>query len=385
MELLTSLRRPAFRRFFIGQSVSLLGTWMRGAALGWMSFSLTGSEFALGLTFTLNTLPLLLFSPWAGGLADQIPKRRIVAASSLLSMAASLALALWWTWGQVPVQALWAFATVYGLAQAFEMPARQSMIVELAGKQDLSNAIALNSAAFNLTRVAGPALGGLLLGVAGPAWCFAADALSFVAVLWALAGDDGRMGAALRYVRESPQLGRTLGLLLVMSLFGWSLLSQLPAFASKHLGLSASGYGWLMAANASGAAATALWVASHPNPSRPIRLMGQGIALAFTSMIFLGWAQSWQLAVPLLMSAGAGMLLFFATGNTSLQAQVPDALRGRVMGLWAMIFGGSMPLGSLLLGLMAERWGSARAIQVAGLFAALCAGAVWKLVPDREL
>ena len=179
----SALRNPNYRYFYSGQTVSLIGTWTRSAALGWVSFQYTHSELLLGIVFMLNSLPIFLFALYAGSLADRIPKIRIFTSTSWFSLLSSLTLAVMLFHGPVHIAYLMIFASLWGLSMAFEMPARQSLIVELVGKKDLVNAIALNSAMVNATRVIGPAIGGILLASVGPAWCFLLDAMSYFAVL----------------------------------------------------------------------------------------------------------------------------------------------------------------------------------------------------------
>ena len=203
-EAFRALRNRNYRYFYAGQSLSLIGTWTRTAALGWVAYQTAHSAFLLGLVFTLNTLPMLLFATYAGSLADRLPKMRIFKWTSWFSLASSAALAGMLFYGPVHIAYLMVFGFLWGLSTAFEMPARQTLMVELVGKPDLVNAIALNSAMVNSTRIIGPAMGGLLLASVGAAWCFLLDALSYLAVLYALkrielpashyAPKHGRMG-----------------------------------------------------------------------------------------------------------------------------------------------------------------------------------------------
>jgi MFS family permease len=392
--LFASLRQRDFRVFFIGQSISLLGTWMRSAALGWLAFQWTGSEFKLGLVAVVNSLPALFLAGWAGSLADRHSKLKMVKLTTWSALLASTMMALLLALRLDPgFPALLAMALWWGLAQAFEAPARQSMIRDLAGREAMGNAIAINSAAFNVARMVGPALGGLLLGSLGAAWCFGADALSFLAVLYSLAvipetpprlqKGDGSLGEVWAYLRQDRASLRVLLLLAVVSLFGWTYATQMAAYAKRHLGLDAHGFGLLLAINGAGACLGALWVAARAHKPRPLRQMAAGLALLTLGLLAAGQAQGLALAALALFIAGLGMLLFFATGNTTLQARVPDALRGRVMGLWITVFMGSAPIGTLPLGWAAEAWGSARAIQMSGLLCGLLCLGVWLLVPAK--
>jgi MFS family permease len=390
--IFASLRQRDFRVFFIGQTTSLMGTWMRSAALGWLAFQWTGSEFKLGLVAVANSLPALFLAGWAGALADRHSKLRMVQITTWSALTASTVMALMLALGLNPgFPMLLAMAFWWGLAQAFEAPARQSMIRDLAGREHLGNAIAINSAAFNVARIAGPAMGGLLLGSLGAAWCFGADAISFLAVLYSLAvipdtpprpqRGNGGLSEVWDYLRHDRASLRVLLLLAMVSLFGWTYATQMAAYAKRHLGLDAHGYGLLLAINGAGACLGALWVAARAHKPRPLRAMAAGLGFLTLGLAAAGEAKTLALAAPALFFAGLGMLLFFATGNTTLQARVPDALRGRVMGLWITVFMGAMPIGTLPLGLAAQAWGSARAIQLSGLVCGLLCLLVWLLVP----
>lgn len=382
----SALRNPNYRYFYSGQSVSLIGTWARTAALGWIAFQFTHSEFLLGLVFVLGALPIFLFAVYAGSLADRIPKIRIFRLTSWFSMLSSLALSIMLFRGPVHIGYLMLFSALWGLFAAFEMPARQTLMVELVGKKDLVNAIALNSAMVNSTRVIGPAIGGLLLAFFGAPWCFLLDAMSYVAVLYAIhkiqlpaahyASKKVKAGwkyylEGFKYLKTNSAAAQAVTMLFIMGLGGWAYQSQLSAFAVTQLHMGAQGYGWLLAMNGLGACTAALFVASQG--ARIVRAnalyAGAGIYGAF--IILFGFMHQQIGATFLLFFAGFGIILFFSLGNSIIQTQSPDHLRGRLMGIWAMVFGGSLPAGSLWMGAAAQWWGSGHALQVGGLFCIL--------------
>jgi MFS family permease len=374
-----------YRYFFMGQTVSLIGTWARSAAWGWLAYQWTHSKLLLGVVFMLNSLPIFLFSTYAGSLADRIPKLRIFKITSWTAMTASLTLSILLFRGEHDISTLMGFVALWGLCMAFEMPARQTMMVELVGKEHLVNAIALNSAMVNATRVIGPAIGGILLSTWGPQWCFLVDGLSFTAVLFGLyhmkiektthvSGAEPNWkyySEGFRYVRDHAILARTLGLMLLLSIGGWAYLSQLPAFVQDRLGLQADGYGWLLAMNGLGACTAALMVASQGSKLLKVRTLYFGIALFSFFVFLLGFQHNPVGAAFLIFFAGFGIVLFFSTGNSLVQTFSPDPLRGRIMGIWALVFGGGMPLGSLWMGYLASRTDSGMALQAGGLFCAL--------------
>lgn len=390
----SALRNPNYRYFYSGQTVSLIGTWMRTAALGWIAFQYTHSEFLLGVVFMLNSLPIFLFSIYAGSLADRVPKIRIFTITSWGSMLSSLALALMLFHGPVNIAFLMVFASLWGLFVTFEMPSRQTLMVELVGKRDLVNAIALNSAMVNAARVVGPAIGGLLLASVGPAWCFLLDALSYFAVLYALykiqlpaahyapkkvKADLKYTLEGFKYLKTNSAIAQAVAMLFIMGLGGWAYRSQLAAFAAAQLNVGARGYGWLLALNGLGACAAALFVAVKGARIVGAKTLYAGAAIYAVFIIVLGFMHQAAGAACLLFFAGYGITLFFSIGNSIIQTQSPDHLRGRLMGIWALVFGGSLPIGSLWMGIVAERAGSGHALQIGGGFCVLGAAAVFGL------
>jgi MFS family permease len=390
----SALRNPNYRYFYWGQSVSLIGTWTRTAALGWIAFQFTHSEFLLGIVFMLNSLPIFLFAVYAGSLADRIPKIRIFVFTSWFSLLSSLTLAVMLFRGPVHIAYLMVFAVLWGLSTTFEMPARQTLMVELVGKTDLVNAIALNSAMVNSSRVLGPALGGLLLGYFGAAWCFLLDAVSYLAVLYALhqiqlpashyapkqeKGDWKYTLEGFKYLRTNSIIAQSVILLFIVGLGGWAYRSQLAAFAVTQLHLGALGYGWLWALNGLGACTAALFVATQGSRIVRVKTLYAGAAIYAAFIVLFGFMHQAAGAAFLLFFAGFGIILFYSIGNSIIQTQSPDHLRGRLMGIWALVFGASMPLGSLWMGVVAARVGSGRAMQAGGLFCALGAFTVYFL------
>jgi MFS family permease len=393
-KIFSALQSPNYRYFYIGQTVSLIGTWTRTAALGWVAFQVTHSEFLLGIVFMLNALPILIFVTYSGSLADRVPKIKIFTFTSWFSLLSSLALAVMLFRGPVHIAYLMIFSVLWGTATAFEMPARQTLMVELVGKKDLVNAIALNSAMVNSTRVIGPAIGGLLLASFGSAWCFLVDALSYLGVLFAIykinlppshyqprvvKADWKYTLEGFKYLRTNKTMAIAISLLAVMGTGGWAYQSQLSAFVVTQLGMDAQGYGWLLALNGLGACTAALFVASQgANIVKvPTLFFGAGIYSVF--IILFGFMHHPIGAAFLLFFSGFGIILFFSIGNSIVQTQSPDHLRGRLMGIWALMFGGGMPVGSFWMGLLASHTSAGFSLQMGGLFCALGAAVVYWL------
>ncbi len=390
--MFSALKNPNYRYFYSGQSVSLIGTWTRTAALAWVTYKFTHSEFWLGIVFMLNSLPIFLLAIYAGALADRAPKILIFKVTSWFSLISSLTLSLMLFHGPVHVAYLMIFSVLWGLSTTFEMPARQTLMVELVGKSDLVNAIALNSAMVNSTRVIGPAIGGFLLATVGAPWCFLVDALSYIAVLYALhciklpashfERKHGSRGwkytlEGFRYIRTNPVISQAVLLLSVMGLGGWAYQSQLSAFVVRQLHMGARGYGWVLAVNGLGACAAALTVAARGEQIVRVKTLYIGALVYAVSIIFFGAAHRILAAAPLLFIAGGGVILFYSIGNSIIQTESPDHLRGRIMGIWALVFGGSLPVGTFLMGVIAQQIGPGAAMQIGGTVCGLSALAVF--------
>jgi len=381
-----AFRHRNYRLFFAGMTLSLIGTWMQNAAEGWLVYELTNSEFHLGLTRFLHSIPVTLFTLIGGHLADHFSKRRILITTQLIAMSLALTLGGLALTGIVQFWHIAALAMALGLAQAFDIPARQSFIVEIVGKKDLMNAIAMNASMFNGARVIGPALAGLLIawpgvGVAG---CFFLNGFSFLAVIVSYLllklppskppatprSIKSGMSEALKHVRGDRVLLTFILLVATFSLFGWPYTVLMPAIARDALGVGAGGYGALMSANGAGALLGALTVASlgdYPNKKRVFFVGAFGFSV--TVACFAQSAQFW-LTAAVLGAAGWFMLLFFSTANTTVQLRVPDELRGRIMAIYSLGFIGLTPFGALLAGAAARQIGAASTLSIG---AAVCA------------
>ncbi len=392
-----ALRYPNFQRWFIGQALSLAGTWMQMVAQGWLVYQITGSKLALGTITAVGTIPTLFFMLPAGALADRMSKRRLLMITQVAMMISALLLAAL-TWLNVlQVWQIAVLAFVSGIAQAFDAPARLALTPMLVDdRRDLQNAIAMGSTMFNLARVVGPAIGGLVLASMGAAWCFAINGVSFIAVLIALSGmnlpaDVGRppsqrrmlaeIGDGLRYVWQQPVV-RTLTVIIgVTSIFGFSYSVLLPAYAVDVLKVGETGYGLLNAAVGVGALTGALAVASLS------RRKNKGMQLTVGTLIFplavLAFAatRAFPLTLVCMAGAGIGFVIQNATSNTIIQLMAPDELRGRVMSVYSLFFFGTTPVGALFAGAVAERWDSTTSIVLGAGVTLAFALAIFFFVP----
>ena len=382
---LGALSHRNFRLFFLGQAVSLSGTWMQTVAQGWLVLQLTDSPFFVGLVSAVGSLGVLLFTLYAGVVADRVDKRRTVVLTQTLQMLEAFALAvLVWT-KTVTVGWVIALAALFGIVNAFDIPTRQSFLVEMVGKEDLLSAIALNSSLFNATRVFGPALAGVLIGAWGVGVCFFLNGVSYLAVIWGLlamrlpphaprpAHESAWVGfqEVVRFIRGDRRIATLVLQTALLSIFGFPFLVMMPVFARDVLRAGASGYGALMAAVGIGAMLGALMIAVYSRRVPKGRLLIAG-GVAFGVLVGLfALSRVFVLSVGLLALAGCAMIVNNALTNTTLQTLVPDQLRGRVMGFYSFVFVGMAPLGAFQAGVFAEHAGAPAAVAAGGFVSAL--------------
>ena len=391
-----ALAHRNFRLFLFGQTVSLTGTWMQSIAQGWLVLQLTNSPFYVGLVSALSSIGVLLFTLYAGVVADRTDRRRVVIITQTLLMLQAFALAALVATGKVTVENVMALAAFLGIVNAFDIPTRQSFLVEMVGKEDLMNAIALNSSVFNATRVFGPAVAGVLLGSVGMTWCFALNGISYLAVIGCLVAMRltphiprptqltawQGLREVLRYLGSDRRVSTLVVLTGLFSVFGFPFLVLMPVVARDVLHAGAAGYGALTAAVGVGALLGALGIAvlsGRIPKGRTLVLGGSSFGLA---LVVFALSRSFTLSLFLLPLTGCAMILNNALTNTLLQTLVPDDLRGRVMGFYSFVFVGLAPLGALQAGLLAEHYGAPVAVATGGIVTALSMGiAAWR-VPE---
>jgi MFS family permease len=357
-----------FRLFWIGQTVSLIGTWMQQVGQGWLALQLSNSAFIVGLVSAAGSLPILLFSLYAGVIVDRQDKLRLVkAAQVLLSVEAAI---LWWlVWsGRITIPLLVGLAAMNGVISAVEIPARQSMIVDFVGREDVVDAIALNSGGFNLARIIGPSIAAAVIASAGLAWCFGINALSYIAVIGCLAAihlpkfvpaekivaaREGFM-EGMAYIRSRRDVTGIMGLMAIYSIFGLQYLTMMPVIARNVLHTGAGGYGFLVTLVGVGALSGALVLATFSARVRRGRLF---VISAFSFAVLLlvfSLVRNITVAGILLVFIGLTMMINGALANGMLQAIVPDELRGRVMAAYVFVYVGFTPIGSLIAGAVAH-------------------------------
>ncbi len=377
--LFRAFKHRNYRLFFSGQLISLVGTWMQAVAESWLVYRLTGSAALLGVTAFCSQIPVFLLAPIGGTVADRSHRHRIMVATQSVSMVLPLVLSALTFSGRVRVWHVFVLASCLGIVNAFDIPARQAFVVEMVGREDLLNAIALNSSMVNGARVVGPAVAGILVAAVGEAWCFLLNGISYLAVIGGLLLMDvtfarrGRPTSPIRdtidgfrFVARTRPVRALLVLLGTLSFAGMPYMVLMPIFAEDILHGGARGLGILMAASGLGALGGALTLASRHG----VRGLGTWVALAAGSFgVTLGLfslSRGFWLSVALLVPVGFSMMVEMAASNTLIQAMVPDALRGRVMSVYSMMFLGMAPFGGLFAGYEAERIGAPGTVAIGG-------------------
>ena len=403
----SSLRHRNFRLYFTCQLTSLVGTWMQSVAQSWLLHRLDPAPLALGFLNFLQFLPVLLLSVWAGVLVDRADKRRVLLATQTVALIQAVMIAMIVTAGIVQPWMIYSLALVYGVFNAFDLPARQSFLVEIAGKEDLSNAIALNSAAFNAARIIGPAIAGVLVATL-PAWigavgargwfhtplvgeagCFWINALSYVAMLVGLsrmdkvarpaapaqAGAVAHLKEGVRYAFQPGAIRNLLVLLACMSSLGFQYMTLLPVYTREILHAGADAYGLLVSAFGVGSLVAAGMLTRRQDRDDLRRNLFMGLLTAGLALGVFAWSRSLPLSLAMGFFAGFGLILYVASTNTMLQMTVEDRFRGRVMSLYTLALVGMAPIGALVSGGIAQRANAPVATSFSAVV--LLGGALW--------
>ena len=377
---LRALRHRDFRVFFAGQAVALVGSWMQQVAQAWLVLSLTNSPLRLGLVGSLNFLPVLLFAIVGGAVADRLPKRRLLVITQSLLGCQTLVLAALIVTGHVRYWHVCVLAIVWGIANTVDLPVRQAFVVELAGRTDVASAVALNSAAFNVARIAGPAAAGLLIARAGVAPAYFINAGAFVVVIVTLfllrarGAPAPRQGTTIgaeiregvRYALGTPRIMSLLAVLFVVSITVFNFSIYVPLFARQVLGRGPEGFGLLMASVGVGAVGGALTLGALRAPSLSLLFVTGFLSCA--GLVVMSLVDRFGVAAVALFALGWISVMVVAGCQVALQLAAPDRLRGRIMSLHTFIYGGVFPFGAFTIGSISEHWGVSWAFRVAGLF-----------------
>ena len=382
---LRALRHRNFRLFFGGQAISLAGSWMQSVAQAWLVLTLTNDPLILGVVAAAQWLPVLVLGLFGGLIADALPKRPTLIAVEAVMAALAVVLGVLTLTGVVEVWMILVLAVFLGCANAVEMPVRQSFAVEMVGREDVVNAIALNSATFNAARVIGPAVAGLMIAAFDISVAFFVNGASFVAVIVALLlmrPDELRtpppirrprtvravlvsVGEGLSYARRTPAVLLPVVVVGLAATIGMNFQVTIPPFVRDVLGGDAAAFGFLMAASGIGSVAAALYLATRRRPSA--WAIAVGAAMLGAGLLLAAAVPVYAVALPAMALAGFGAIWMAANGNTLIQATVPDELRGRVISVYTTVFAGSTPIGALFAGFLASRWGAVAALLVGGV------------------
>src|SRR5215472_11495103 len=376
-----ALKHRNFQLFFGGQIISLVGTWMQTVAEAWLVYRLTGSSKLLGLLGFVSQIPIFLLSPAGGLAADRWPRRNVVIATQIASMTLAFILAALTLTGRIKIWEVILLATLLGTVNAFDVPGRQSFLIEMVVREYLLNAIALNSSMFNGARLVGPAIAGFLVAVVGEGWCFFLNGVSYLAVIAGLfmmrienvtqSHDGGapleKLREGFRFARQTRPIRALLILIAIVSFMALPYTVLMPIFAGRILGRGASAYGSLMGAVGFGAMFGALAIAVR----QQLRGLGNvagycAMGLGISLMLFSVSRWYW-ISLAVLLPCGFAMMMHFTSINTLIQAMVPDQLRGRMMSMYSMMFLGMAPLGSLLAGYVADYIGAPMTVAIGGL------------------
>jgi MFS family permease len=389
----SSLRIRNYRLYFIGQGISLSGTWMQTIGQGLLVLRLSGSGTELGVVTALQTLPILLLGPLGGVVADRFPKRRVLYTTQAAAGAQALILGLLIATGEIQIWMVYALAIGLGLINTVDNPTRQTFVLEMVGKDALSNAVSLNSTEINLARVIGPSIAGALVALVGLSACFLVNGFSYfavVAVLHRMRSEElqpaprmerakGQFLEGFRYVRSMPMLRNTLLMMAIVGTFTYEFTVILPLFAEFTFGKGASGYASLTASMGAGAVVGGIVTASRKRQSTPSMLLLAAFLFGVTDLLAAS-APSLRLAMAAFVLVGFFSITFTALGNVTVQLASAPEMRGRVMALWTMAFLGSTPIGGPIIGGIGEHAGPRWGLAVGGMAAVLASGyGAWAL------
>lgn len=380
-----SLYHRDFRLFFFGQLISLIGTWMQVMAQAWLVYSMTNSAFKLGLVAAMQSLPIMFFSLFAGVIIDKSKKKKILIITQSILMLQAASLYFLFHFGVIEYWHIIILALILGLVNTIDVPTRQAFVIQLIGRKDIVNAVGLNSAAFNLARIIGPSIAGILMAGLGMSWCFLINTLSFIPVIASLflikqSGAvlnsvssrkiRGQIKDGLLYIYKNSKLFNTLIFILFITVFGFNYNVLTPVFAKAVLGMEEKGFGILLSCFGFGSLLGALITSLMPTKQETGQIISSAIFLGF-ALIVMGFTKHITTASIAISFCGFFGVRFFTLANSVLQLNAEDIYRGRVMSVYALVLGGSMPIGNFFTGLLAEHIGASYTFVGAGAFIAL--------------
>ena len=395
-ETFAALKHYNYRLWFGGQVVSLVGTWMQSTAQGYLIYQITGSPFYLGLVGFVGGAPSLLFTLFGGVIADRLPRRMLLVITQTSMMVLAFILAVLTFTHTVQPWHILILAFLLGVANAFDAPARTSFVLELVSRENMTNAIALNSTMFNIATVVGPSVAGLTYAAIGPAWCFTLNGLSFIAVIVALllmriklepkpvrrAAALAELGEGIRYVLKNRMILSLIGSVGIISIFGIGMMNLLPAWATDVLHGDVTTNGWLVSARGLGSMISALMLAYWGLRKLRGRMWTAGTFVMPVMLFVFAWIRLVPLSLVALLGVGWGFMMVTNNAQAVVQSLVPDNLRGRVMGVYTLVFFGSMPIGALLAGTTAGKIGEPITVMAGAVLLLVMAIAAWIFLPE---
>ena len=395
-ETFAALKHYNYRLWFGGQVVSLVGTWMQSTAQGYLIYQITGSPFYLGLVGFVGGAPSLLFTLFGGVIADRLPRRMLLVITQTSMMVLAFILAVLTFTHTVQPWHILVLAFLLGVANAFDAPARTSFVLELVSRENMTNAIALNSTMFNIATVVGPSVAGLPYAAIGPAWCFTLNGLSFIAVIVALllmriklepkpvrrAAALAELGEGIRYVLKNRMILSLIGSVGIVSIFGIGMMNLLPAWATDVLHGDVTTNGWLVSARGLGSMISALMLAYWGLRKLRGRMWTAGTFVMPVMLFVFAWIRLVPLSLIALLGVGWGFMMVTNNAQAVVQSLVPDNLRGRVMGVYTLVFFGSMPIGALLAGTTAGKIGEPITVMAGAVLLLVMAIAAWIFLPE---
>ncbi len=376
-----ALTHKNFRNFWLGQCVSLIGTWMQSMGQAWLVLTLTNSPFLLGLLGAMQFLPITILSLFVGVIIDRYPKKKILLITQSVSMVLALTLALLVFTHTLKYEYILILGVLLGITNAFDMSTRQSFMVEIVGRDDLMNAIALNSAIFNLAKILGPSIGAMIMATLGAGWCFLLNGLSFIAVIYGLVQIKVQsyvrkkksnnifkeIKDGLKYIYKEKVLFQTILLVSVVGIFAFNYSVLVPVLTRNVLHLQETGYGFLMASLGVGSLFGALTVSFKSKSGPNMKVMIYSATLVAVFLFLIGFTKQYYLLAIILCVTGVFNIYFATTANTTLQMYSKDEYRGRVMSVYSLVFAGATPVGNLFAGLASSNMGVSKTFSLSGI------------------
>lgn len=377
-----ALTHKDFRYYWLGQCVSLIGTWAQSTGQSWLVLQLTGSSLKLGVVSTVQFIPITVFSLFAGLLIDKFPKKKILLVTQSVSMCLAFILSALVFTNTVRYWHILLLAFLLGVSNCVDMPTRQSFTIEIAGKEDLMNAIALNSVTFNLARIIGPTIGALIMAYTGPAWCFFINGASFIAVIYGLLHIESRsyvrkkknnsnviveIGEGLKYIIHTPILIETVLMVTVLGVFAFNYNVLIPAFTKNVLLQSEKTYGFLLSSLGLGSFIGAMIVSARSKRGPKKSVMFTASMMLSVMLALIAFSRDKMVTAVFLVITGVCNIFFSTTANSTLQLQAKDEYRARVMSVYTLVFAGSTPLGSLFAGYISDRYGTDKTFLINGI------------------